>query len=547
MDKEIVNTKCLTLAIDRVIAKAKGSKLDNQLFLDESDDIEFISEKLNITKVQAVLLSAICHEAFSPDDKKMTIAQYLDLTPMQLFMYDDDIRDLSRRGIIDLPDPFSDSYKISKEALHAIKTNGTWKNSMYSNLRPKAFMNRMKTLFRLRDTGGLVYLEFIDYMDQLFDDNPNSKLVEAFYNEQMAISSCKCLFLLFCLMRTVSNHDTHITYEDFQDIADEDSIEEEGCLTELTEAMRDEGWLEFSIEDGLKDTTGVMVTEKAKKVFLSEYKLEKTIAPRMGDLIHNCDLKSKELYFDKKVESQYNELLELLSPQRFSEIQNHMREMNFRTGFACLFYGPSGTAKTESTYQIARLTGRDIYSVEIPRLRSMWVGESEKNVKAIFTEYKHLCENSDVAPILLFNEADAILGTRIESVKGAVDKSENSIQNIILQEMERLDDGIMIATTNLASNLDKAMERRFLYKIHFGKPSSEVQKKIWQSMIPLDDKSASILSRHYSLSGGQIENVARRRMIESVLHGNDSITIDKLHEYCECERIESEGKQKIGF
>ena len=61
---------------------------------------------------------------------------------------------------------------------------------MYSNLRPKAFMNRMKTLFRLRDTGGLVYLEFIDYMDQLFDDNPNSKLVEAFYNEQMAISSC---------------------------------------------------------------------------------------------------------------------------------------------------------------------------------------------------------------------------------------------------------------------------------------------------------------------------------------------------------------------
>ena len=67
------------------------------------------------------------------------------------------------------------------------------------------------------------------------------------------------------LMRTVSNHDTHITYGDFQDIADEDSIEEEGCLTELTEAMRDEGWLEFSIEDGLKDTTGVMVTEKAKE------------------------------------------------------------------------------------------------------------------------------------------------------------------------------------------------------------------------------------------------------------------------------------------
>lgn len=113
----------------------------------------------------------------------------------------------------------------------------------------------------------------------------------------------------------------------------------------------------------------------------------------------------------------------------------------------------------------------------------MWVGESEKNIKAIFDRYREHVKNSKVAPILLFNEADAVIGKRREGAEKAVDKMENSIQNIILQEMETLD-GIMIATTNLEQNMDKAFERRFLYKIKFNKPSVEARMNIWRSMIP---------------------------------------------------------------
>ena len=79
-----------------------------------------------------------------------------------------------------------------------------------------------------------------------------------------------------------------------------------------------------------------------------------------------------------------------------------------------------------------------------------------------------MVKRSDVAPILLFNEADAIFGVRKNGAENAVDKMENTIQNIILQEMEDLN-GILIATTNLATNLDSAFERRFLYKIEFEK------------------------------------------------------------------------------
>ena len=102
--------------------------------------------------------------------------------------------------------------------------------------------------------------------------------------------------------------------------------------------------------------------------------------------------------------------------------------------------------------------------VDVDKIKSCWVGESEKNIKKLFDSYRAKCNNAELAPILLFNEADAVLGIRMEGAQTAVNKMENSIQNIILQEMETLE-GIMIATTNLTSNLDKAFERRFLYKI----------------------------------------------------------------------------------
>lgn len=91
----------------------------------------------------------------------------------------------------------------------------------------------------------------------------------------------------------------------------------------------------------------------------------------------------------------------------------------------------------------------------------------------------------------------------------AVEKMENSIQNIILQEIEQLD-GILIATTNLAENMDKAFERRFLYKIQFEKPDLNCRTQIWQAMIPpLNDADASYLAGKYDFSGGEIENIAR--------------------------------------
>ena len=88
-----------------------------------------------------------------------------------------------------------------------------------------------------------------------------------------------------------------------------------------------------------------------------------------------------------------------------------MKESGYRSGFACLFYGDPGTGKTETVYQLARQTGRSILAVHVPEIKSKWVGDSEKNIKAVFDRYRLLVERSEIAPILLFNEADASLGS----------------------------------------------------------------------------------------------------------------------------------------
>ena len=124
---------------------------------------------------------------------------------------------------------------------------------------------------------------------------------------------------------------------------------------------------------------------------------------------------------------------------------------------------------------------------------------------------------------------------------------ENSIQNIILQEMEDLD-GILMATTNLTCNLDKAFERRFLYKIRFEKPSVEAKSRIWKMMIPELSEAESIqLATDFDFSGGQIENVSRKKTVKALISG-DEPSFAEIREYCTEENIgEGQPRRRIGF
>jgi len=239
-------------------------------------------------------------------------------------------------------------------------------------------------------------------------------------------------------------------------------------------------------------------------------------------------------------------LSKLLSDDHFNGIRERLESKKMQKGITVLLYGPPGTGKTESVYQYARKTGRDIIQVDISSTKSKWFGDSEKRIKALFTQYKVYCEECERIPILLFNEADAIISKRADANASNVSKTENAIQNIIMEEMENFE-GIFFATTNLANNMDSAFERRFLFKVKFSNPDSSVKAQIWQSKLPwLSFEDCEMLAKNYNFSGGQIDNIVRKSELYEVIH-DKTVDITMITDFCENELLSKNNHKKIGF
>jgi SpoVK/Ycf46/Vps4 family AAA+-type ATPase len=177
-----------------------------------------------------------------------------------------------------------------------------------------------------------------------------------------------------------------------------------------------------------------------------------------------------------------------------------------------IFYGHAGTGKTMTAYSLAKSLKRQVLAFDCSKILSMYVGESEKNVRKIFDTFYDLCEKTKSEPILLLNEADQFLGARSSGVTSGSEQMHNQMQNIFLEQIENFR-GMLIATTNLLENIDKAFSRRFNYKIEFKKPDEAQRLILWEKMLPenapyedgFDVKELAT----YSLTGGQINLIIK--------------------------------------
>lgn len=330
----------------------------------------------------------------------------------------------------------------------------------------------------------------------------------------------------------------------------------EGCdhsntmyeLLQGESALFRKGIIEHGCDEGMRDNNEIALTKKARRQILADVKmLRSERAAASSSLILSKDITRKQLFFEPTVERQVSQLTSLLSDANLRSVQQRLKSTGMRTGFTCIFYGQPGTGKTETVLQLARQTGRSVMQVNISEIRSKWVGESEKNIQALFDSYRRQVKAHRRCPILLFNEADALINTRSTHTDHAVDKMENTLQNIILQEMEKLD-GILIATTNLEGNLDKAFERRFLYKVEFKRPNLEARTNIWLSLMPnVDESVASQLAEEFDFSGGQIENIARKSTIDNILYNTPINDVVRLRQYCEQEQLDKRTTRRLGF
>jgi hypothetical protein len=525
----------------------EGNGLTDDLMERAKDHIDFVSGFYGITPVQSVLFSHFVGQGYDKDISPNQIAQSIGCKPVMLFQYLNEFDALVKKKLLTCKkNKCENYYYIPLQIIESLKNSEAPKIRENKNLSIFEFFDAVEYLVDGRNNDELSVDDFICEVDTLIDNNMHLLFSQAF--RAYHPGDLTGILMYFC-ERLVNNDDDTIGIYQLENL-----FESPSAFRSIKRTFKDKSNVLFSKDiiensitnDGFGDTESLKLTEKARNELFAELNIHLNAAKLKKDLILADTIIEKKMFYNPKEEQAVRQLTQLLSPGNFNAVLKRLTEKGMRSGFACLFYGGPGTGKTETVNMLARSTGRDIMLVDISKTKSCWFGESEKKIKQVFDKYKTYVEVCETTPILLFNEADGIIGKRKDVDAGNVAQTENAIQNIILQELENLK-GILIATTNLTQNMDKAFERRFLYKIEFQKPAPPIRALLWKELLPeLSCTEAHILAESFDFSGGQIENIARKRTIEFVLSGS-AHSLDTLIAFCQDERLDNKPGKSIGF
>jgi hypothetical protein len=177
-----------------------------------------------------------------------------------------------------------------------------------------------------------------------------------------------------------------------------------------------------------------------------------------------------------------------------------------RPGIRVLFHGPPGTGKTMTSCLLGKLTGRDVYRIDLSMVISKYIGETEENLGKVFNQ----AENKNW--ILFFDEADALFGSRIQT-ESSNDMFANQQVSYLLQRIEDFN-GVIILSSNMKNNIDKAFIRRFETMVYFSIPSVDERYKLWKEgfskkVVYEESINLRTIANDYELSGGVIMNIVR--------------------------------------
>lgn len=511
-------------------------------------ELKALRQELKMTDMQILMLAAILQKSSRYRIDGNDVASFLGMEYLKFLSMDDDMEALRKRGYIRIDK--EGNINVPKETLKALKSNKAVEPEPTTGLTTGRILGRMKRLLEIRDNDELTTEELFDAMRDILKDNPDTSISRTCEKYIAGLEWKESVAFFVLIYFYWFRKDDMLGWHDMEDYFDEDELD---CLkddyTLECLSLQRRNIIEYVGQSGLMDKDYFHIKDDIKEELFADLggMRKKEVRVSASRKLLAAEIGAKELFYNPAEQRQVEQLKALLSAERLDSIRSAMKKKGMRSGFTCLFYGAPGTGKTETVYQVARTSGRDIFVVDVSQIKSMWVGESEKNIKDVFDRYRQCVAAGGLIPILLFNEADAIFGIRKEGADWSVDKMENSIQNIILQEMEDLD-GILIATTNLTCNLDKAFERRFLYKIRFDKPSVESRGQIWRSMLPeLSEKEAHQLSADFDFSGGQIENIVRKKTVRALISGQEP-TFAEIRELCQEEGLDNQpSRRRIGF
>ena len=515
--------------------------------------IAYLQERLNLSRIQVLILTAVLYYSAKHSGRKCNmddLANLLHMHPLRVLQLRDEFCVLDELGyIVNYQNKDGWSLSMVGEALESLAMDIPFDPQILKLENNFDFLckaNRFIKEGHRYDEDGTIAKN----INRLMKQNQHLALVQ---NLQNIKDEPDMWFMLLMMTTLAIEEDSYVNARDLAQMLSERTVRI--ILKQIMDnnhPFAKQGYIELRNQAGQVQQGEWVLSQEGWLAMLDNQEEVESIVPIEEDeninmLTSYKQLAQRPLYFSDKTEEQVQTLTNLLHEEQLAKVRQALKTHNMPLGFCCLFYGAPGTGKTELVQQLAIATQRDLFQVNIATLRDKYVGESEKQLKRIFDKYRSLVRTQEHAPILFFNEADAIFGNRMENTQRSVDKMENALQNIILQEMEVLD-GIMICTTNLTSCLDKAFDRRFIYKVEFEKPTNQARKLIWQSMLSsLNDEQATELANRFDFSGGQIQNISRKQVINAIFSGKDELDYDQIKLDCQNESISRNSRGKVGF
>ena len=515
--------------------------------------IAYLQERLNLSRIQVLILTAVLYYSAKHSGRKCNmddLANLLHMHPLRVLQLRDEFCVLDELGyIVNYQNKDGWSLSMVGEALESLAMDIPFDPQILKLENNFDFLckaNRFIKEGHRYDEDGTIAKN----INRLMKQNQHLALVQ---NLQNIKDEADMWFMLLMMTTLAIEEDSYVNARDLAQMLSERTVRI--ILKQIMDnkhPFAKQGYIELRNQAGQVQQGEWVLSQEGWLAMLDNQEEVESIVPIEEDeninmLTSYKQLAQRPLYFSDKTEEQVQTLTNLLHEEQLAKVRQALKTHNMPLGFCCLFYGAPGTGKTELVQQLAIATQRDLFQVNIATLRDKYVGESEKQLKRIFDKYRSLVRTQEHAPILFFNEADAIFGNRMENTQRSVDKMENALQNIILQEMEVLE-GIMICTTNLTSCLDKAFDRRFIYKVEFEKPTNQARKLIWQSMLSsLNDEQATELANRFDFSGGQIQNISRKQVINAIFSGKDELDYDQIKLDCQNESISRNSRGKVGF
>ena len=510
-----------------------------------------LNEYFNTTENQTWIMCFSIYEHFR-NNNQIYPSEYADFISVNVLrvaaMYSDFVT-LRQKGLLDFTDSKS-TFSVTQEVLKKILNNEV---IAYNMRKETSYLDFVAKAANLYENNKYTENTVDDLVCQLKDYEESNETIPFVIRSKELINDCRTRFMFYdicndslsglptCLCSTIDD-----IYEDSECFRIARQFFDEKHILMI------KGLVEFTEKGNMIDSK-ITLTEDGKKFFLDDdYEL---YSVKIDDkkLKKPQDIRAKKLFYSAENQKQIEGLTQSLTQTKFRQIQKKLTEKGLPCGIAVLLHGAPGCGKTETVYQLAKKTGRSIMQVDISATKSAWFGESEKKIKQVFTDYKELCNKMKKlkcgrTPILLFNECDAVFSKRKDISYSNTAQTENSIQNIILEEMENLE-GILIATTNLTDNLDPAFERRFLFKIQFENPTVEAKKAIWKNKLPwLSAEKAQQLAKTYNFSGGEIDNIVRKAEMKEIISGTRPAFSDII-EMCRVEKLDAAAGavKRMGF